>query len=365
MNEQTNDIKNESLLKASPAGRLEGGVLCFGEVMIRLSLPPGSSWLQEQYLHANLAGAECNVAIALAKWGMPVNYCTALPANNPATTSILGFLQDKNVGTGLVQLNGSRVGVMYVQQGTDSREGGVTYDRKYSSFGELLPGMINWDEVLQGVSWFHFTAISPALGENTAAVCLEAIKAARILGIPISIDLNFRPTLWKYGKKPVEVIPALAEYCDVIMGNIWSAHTLLGIALDEALVAANTKETYLQHAEITGKAIKERFPTCKAIALTFRFNTLPAGILYYGCLFTNGTLYTSGDFVADSIKDKIGSGDCFMAALIFALRNGFAPADIIEFAAAAAFGKLQEKGDFTNHSIENINNIITHHAYKI
>lgn len=368
MNEQTNDIESQTLLKSSPAGRLEGtvpgSVLCFGEVMVRLSLPGDTSWLHQQQLHANLAGAECNVAVALAKWGMPVNYCTALPAG-PVSTDILTFLQEKNINTSLVQFSGSRVGIMYVMQGSDSREGGVVYDRRYSSFGELLPGMVNWDEVLQGVGWFHFTAISPALSENTTAVCMEAVLAAKRLGITVSIDLNHRPTLWKYGKTPVEVIPSLAGHCDVIMGNIWSANTLLGIPLHNNLIAANTREAFLQHAEQTSLAIQQRFANCKTVALTFRFNTLQGGIHYYGSLYTGSQLYASGDFTAATIADKIGSGDCFMAALIFALRNGYAPGATVEFAAAAAFGKLQEKGDFTNHTTDNINNIIKHHAYAI
>ncbi len=360
MQKDTNDIQSPTL----PAASQQGNVLCFGEVMIRLTLPGSTTWLHQQVLHSNLAGAECNVAVALAKWGMPVHYCTALP-NNAVSADILNFLQEKGIDTSLVHFSGARVGIMYVMTGSDAREGGVIYDRRYSAFGELEPGAINWAEVFKGVSWLHFTAISPALGENTAAVCREALEAARKLGITTSIDLNHRPTLWKYGKKPVEVVPALAEYCDVIMGNIWSANTLLGIDMDENLLAADIREGYLQHALQTSQAIQKRYANCKTVALTFRFNTQPGGILYYGSLYTGNQQYASGNFTATSIADKIGSGDCFMAALIFAMRNGYQPANIIEFAAAAAFGKLQEKGDFTNHTIDNINQIITDHAYTI
>lgn len=364
MPEETNDIKIETLTEVPQVRDWEGAVLCFGEVMIRLSLPGDTSWLHEQVLHANLAGAECNVAVALAKWGIPAGYCTALP-KNAASADILTFLREKNIDTSSVHFSGSRVGIMYAMRGSDAREGGVLYDRRYSAFGELMPGDINWGEVLRGVSWFHFTAISPALGENTAAVCKEAVMAARRLGIIVSIDLNHRPTLWQYGKNPAEVVPGLAEYCDVIMGNIWSAHTLLGISLDERLVAADTKDSFLEHAEKTAAAIQEKFAQCKTTALTFRLNTQPAGIRYYGCLFAGSRLYASREFTAPVIADKIGSGDCFMAGLIFALRNGFVLQAAIEFAAAAAFGKLQEKGDFTNNSVENINHIITNHGRSI
>jgi 2-dehydro-3-deoxygluconokinase len=373
MYEQTDDIKTKSLSKVSPmGGDLEGAVpgsnpgsvLCFGEVMLRLSPPADTSWLKQHHVHVNLAGAECNVAVALAKWGVPVKYCTALPGSS-VTASILAFLNEKGIDTNPVKLCGSRVGLLYIQQGMDLKQGGVIYDRKYSSFGELQPGTIDWDAVLQGVSWFHFSAINPALGENVVDVCLEALAAARSRGITISVDLNYRAKLWQYGKQPVEVMPQLAACCDVIMGNIWSSNILLGTPLHEDLIAAGTKEAYLQHARLTGEAIAEKFPTCKTVACTFRFDTQPAGILYYGSLFTGKTLFSSGDFTANAIIDKVGSGDCFMAALIFALRNGYTPPEVIEFAAAAAFGKLHEKGDFTDHSVDNVKNIITHHAYSI
>jgi 2-dehydro-3-deoxygluconokinase len=293
-----------------------------------------------------------------------VGYCTALP-DNAVTASILTFLSDKNIDTSPVRLTGSRVGLLYIQQGADLKQGSVIYDRKYSSFGELQPGMIDWDKVLDGVGWFHFSAINPALGENIVAVCKEALTAAQKKGITISVDLNYRAKLWQYGKRPVEVMPQLAAYCDVIMGNIWSANTLLGIPLNEQSVAAGTKEVYLQHAGFTATAIQNKFPACKTVALTFRFDTQPHGVLYYAGLFTAGKLLSSRNFVADTIIEKVGSGDCFMAGLIFALRNGFAPAAVVEFAAAAAFGKLQEKGDFTNHSVEDINHLIAQHAPSI
>jgi 2-dehydro-3-deoxygluconokinase len=201
------------------------------------------------------------------------------------------------------------------------------------------------------------------LGENLVAVCKEGLEAARQKGITISVDLNYRAKLWQYGKQPAEVMPQLAEYCNVIMGNIWSAHTLLDIPVDEQLLAPKTKDAYLRHALKTGKAIQSSFPACNTVALTYRFDKQPKGIMYYGVLYTGGELFVSGEFMADNIIDKVGSGDCFMAALIFAMRNGFTPQASVEFAAAAAFGKLHEKGDFTNHSVDHINQIITHHAY--
>ena len=372
MNEEANNIDNRLPFETDSEGVdlkgvvdfEEGSVLCFGEVMLRLSPPADTSWLKQHQVHVNLAGAECNVAVALAKWNVPVKYCTALPANT-VTETVLKFLQEKNIDTSAVQFSGSRMGLLYIQQGTDLKQGGVIYDRKYSSFGELNTGMIDWDDVLKDVSWFHFTAINPALNENVVHVCKEALMYAKMKGITISVDLNYRAKLWQYGKQPVDIMPALANYCNVIMGNIWSANTLLGIPLDETLIAANSRGAYLQHAQKTAEAIHHKFPACKTVALTFRFDTEGGGIEYYAALFTGGQLYASSDYSSTNIVDKVGSGDCFMAALIYGLQNNNPPADVIEYAAAAAFGKLHEKGDITNHSITDVQKIIKHHAYTI
>lgn len=348
----------------SLGGDLGEAALCFGEVMLRFSPPSDTSWLEQHHVQVNLAGAECNVAVALAKWGMPVKYCTALPANN-VSQSILKFLRDKGIDVSAVQFSGSRVGVYYIEHGTDLKQGGVIYDRRYSSFGELVPGVISWNEIFTNVNWFHFSAVNPALNENIVAVCKEALQVARQKGITISVDLNYRAKLWQYGKKPANVMPALAEYCDVIMGNIWSANTLLGIELDEAFIAANTKDAYVQHAHKTSLAIKQKFRACKIVACTYRFDAKGGGIVYYATLFKDDELYVSGEFISHAIVDKVGSGDCFMAALIYGLQNNHTPADVIEYAAAAAFGKLHETGDLTSHSTDDIHKIIHNHAYSI
>lgn len=375
MTEETEYNKNESLFEVSPTGGdLEGALdgaasignstLCFGEVMLRLSPPADTTWLTQHNVQVNLAGAECNVAVALAKWGVPVKYCTALPDNNISKT-VLQFLQQKGIDVSATNFSGNRLGLYYIEHGTDIKQGGIIYDRKYSSFGELKPGMIDWDEAFKDVSWLHFSAINPALSETTVAVCKEMLIHAKLKGITISVDLNYRSKLWQYGKQPFEVMPALAAHCDVIMGNIWSANTLLGIELNDILIAQNSREAYLLHAKHTAEAIHRKFPACKTVAFTYRFDNEDGGIHYYGTLFTDNTLYASAEYSSGRIVDKVGSGDCFMAGLIYGLQNNHAPADVIEYASAAAFGKLHERGDITNQTVNNIQQIIKHHAYTI
>ena len=153
--------------------------------------------------------------------------------------------------------------------------------------------MIDWDQVLADVSWFNFSAISPALNENVADVCLEAVEAASKKNITISVDLNYRSRLWKYGKQPVDIMPTLVDYCDVVMGNIWSANTLLGTPVDENIHDKRSRQAYTDHAASTATEIIKRFPKCKTVANTFRFDGDANHILYYTSLFTEGQPFNS------------------------------------------------------------------------
>ncbi|MDR3681080.1 MAG: sugar kinase [Flavipsychrobacter sp.] len=335
-------------------------VLCFGEVLMRISPLAGGGWIKQNNLPVYIGGAELNVATALACWNVPVQYCTAMPDNYLAK-DIDTYIQQQGVDTTPVNWSGNRVGIYYLQQGADLKNAGVIYDRAYSSFYELKPGMINWDEILKDVSWFHFTAISPALNGKLPAVCKEALEAASAKGITISIDLNYRAKLWQYGKKPVDVMPELAQYCDVIMGNIWAANTLLGISIDKEVEVRHNKQSYIDHSTVTSEAIMKAYPRCKHVAHSFRFDHGDGGINYYTTLYTNNHLHVSKDYTIDKVTDKIGSGDCFMGGLIYGLYNNYTAEDVINFATAAAVGKLNEFGDATHQTVEQVKKIMQQH----
>ncbi|HEX8356159.1 MAG TPA: sugar kinase [Segetibacter sp.] len=321
-------------------------VLCFGELLLRIS-PSTNEELAENPMLVFVGGAEANVATALAGWNIPVKYCTILP-DNFVTKHVISYLEYKGIYTSSIVYGGNRIGVYYLERGADLK-GNVAYDRERSSFSELKRGMIEWDKVFQDVSWFNFSAINPALNQNVADVCLEALEVASQKGITISVDLNYRSRLWKYGKQPIDVMPQLVEYCDIIMGNIWSANTMLGTGIDEQIHDKESKEAYLEHARSTSVEIMEKFPKCKAVANTFRFDKQGNEILYYTTLFKNDKLYSTPDFTCQCVVDRSGSGDCFMAGLIYGLTKELAPQELLEYATAAAFGKLQEQGDATKH----------------
>ncbi|MCU0404659.1 MAG: sugar kinase [Chitinophagaceae bacterium] len=324
-------------------------ILCFGELLLRISPAHTAEQAVKQPMMLYMGGAEANVATALAAWDMPVKYCTVLP-DNFMSRHVINYLEYKGIFTSSILFAGDRIGLYYLERGADLK-GNVVYDRAGSSFSLLKPGMLDWDRILQDVDWFNFSAISPALNQNVADVCLEAVKAASERNIKISIDLNYRPRLWKYGKDPVAIMPGLVEYCDVVMGNLWSADSLLGIPVDERIHEKGNKQAYLDHAVKTSENIIKCFPKCSVVANTFRFDQEADNILYYTTLYRNNKLIPSKEFTAKQVVDRSGSGDCFMAGLIYGLHNGHPDEQLINYATAAAFGKLQEAGDTTGQDV--------------
>jgi len=331
-------------------------ILCFGELLLRLSFQSEGEWLKQHDLTVFPAGAEANVACALGKWKIPVSYFTALP-DNMISQDLLKWLSAKGVDTSLVKLQGERMGVYFLPAGKDIKKGGVIYDRAGSSFAQMRVDTLDWPIIFKGKSWLHVSAISPALNPDTAALCVEALKKASEQHIFISIDLNYRAALWKYGKTPPEVMPELVQYADLVMGNIWSAHSLLGLPLDEKKIAAGEDLHFIEHAEQTARAIQQRFPKAKAVANTFRFD-IGEGIKYFATYFENGQQYVSGEYHRPNFIDKVGSGDCFMAGLIFGRYNQLSTKDMLDFATAAAFLKLGQKGDTMDIPADQIHSAI-------
>ena len=299
-----------------------------------------------------IGGAELNVARALARWKQPVKYGTALP-DHYLSREIAKELELEGVDTSGIHYSGSRIGCYFLPQGADLKNAGVIFDRAFSSFSELKTGMVDWDHLLDDCSWFHFSAISPALNKNTAALCGEALESARKKGLRISVDLNYRSLLWKYGMKPTEIMPQLADYCDVVMGNIWSAETLIGIESPLKDSTGKTKAELMAAAFESSQNLRRQFTNAGVIAYTFRLEKE-----YWAVLNEGAEIKSSPVFPMTDIVDKAGSGDCFMAGLIYGLSNNHPLQSIVDFSAAAAKGKLYEKGDATHQSIADVKKIL-------
>ena len=327
-------------------------VFCFGELLLRFSPQLQGKWINDARMPVYVGGAELNVATALALWDTPVKYGSAAPENY-LTKEIIHHLDKKNIDTSSIILCGNRLGIYYLPQGADLKNAGVIYDRAFSSFSELQPGHLDWDALLSDVKWFHFSAINPALNKNVAMVCKEALLAAEKKNIFISVDLNYREKLWQYGQEPNDVMPDLVKHCNLVMGNIWAAEKMLGITIDHKMNF--NKNDNLAQAEKTSADIIKKYPNCKQVANTFRFNH-DEGILYYATLFQNDKLFVSDEKKTTEIVDRVGSGDCFMAGLIYSNLQSFAPQQTIDFAVQAAFNKLFITGDATTSTVDKIKN---------
>jgi len=336
-----------SILK-KPSGK----ILSFGELLLRFSPDVGGEWLKEHQLPFYIGGAELNVAHALALWGLPVKYFTALPANG-LSAQIIKYLQSKGIDTSSVYYRGNRIGAYFLTPGHDLKHNALVYDRANSAFAELKTGTIDWDEVLDGVGWFHFSAICPAISQNVAEVCKEVLEAASKKNITISVDLNYRSKLWQYGKLPLQIMPELVTYCDLIMGNIWAAETMLGIDVAPGIHESGQQSIYLKESLKSSQSIMNTFTKCKAVANTFRFD-YTNDVKYYTTLYTEDHFYHSGDYETGQVVDRSGSGDCFMAGLVYGFYNDWELAETLEFATAAAFEKLFIKGDATTKTVADI-----------
>lgn len=324
-------------------------IAVFGEFLLRVSTQTGHFINASEGIAIYAGGSEANVASSLACMKTPVSYISCIP-DNPLANQALNSLKERGVDTGQCRFAGDRLGLYFLLSANGLSKGEVVYDRKYSSFSSLKPGDINWDEVLEGHDWLHWTALTPALNEGMIAICEEALQAAQKKGLTISVDLNYRNRLWNYGKSPIEVMPSLVAYCDVIMGNIWAANTMLGTSVDASLDRNTTKELYIEHANRSAQEVFKQFKNCKHIAYTFRFMDNPSHNLFYGTYHNQEGNYASETFETNEVIDRIGSGDAFMGGLIHALTTGKENQAVIDLATSAGFKKLFVKGDLGDGS---------------
>lgn len=326
-------------------------ILLFGELLLRLSPQQEEFFNSDNSINLFPGGSEANVATSLGQWNVPNSYVSCIP-DNELTKQILKNISDKNVKTDKCILRDGRLGLYFLLSANGLTKGEVIYDRSHSSFFNLRPGEIDWDTLLEGHAWFHWSALTPALNSNLADVMEEALIAAKKKGLTISVDLNYRNRLWNYGKSPNEVMPRLVQYCDVIMGNIWAANEMLSIPVDNTLNrASSTREEYIKEANESAKSLFHHYPNCKHIAYTFRFMDSPVHNLLYGTYHTPSQNYVSDSNETYKVIDRIGSGDAFMAGLIYGLSTNKEGQELINLATSAGFKKLFVKGDFGNGDI--------------
>lgn len=332
-------------------------VVTFGEIMLRLATPSYLRFSQTDTFSATFGGGEANVAVSLANYGVEVDFVTRLPQNDIAA-SCVAELRKRNVGVSNIVYGGERLGIYFLETGAVARPSKVVYDRAHSSISTIECGMIDWDKVFEGADWFHWTGITPAISASAAEVCLEACKAANELGITVSCDLNFRKNLWKYGKTAAEVMPALVECCDVILGNEEDAEKVFGIKPEGFDVTATEGKVDSAAFRSVCEQLMARFPRAKKVIITLRGSINANHNTWGGVLFDGKTLYESPRYDITHIVDRVGGGDSFMGGLIYGLREYKDDERALNFAVAASCLKHTIYGDFNLVTVAEVENLM-------
>ena len=326
--------------------------------MLRLATPDYLRFSQATTLSATFGGGEANVAVSLANYGVDVEFVTRLPKNDIAAACV-GELRKYGVGVNNIVYGGERLGIYFLETGAVARPSKVVYDRAHSSISTIECGMIDWEKVFEGADWFHWTGITPAISASAAEVCLEACKAANRLGVTVSCDLNFRKNLWKYGKTAAEIMPALVECCDVILGNEEDAEKVFGIKPEGFDVTATGGEVEQAAFESVCRQMMERFPRAKKVIITLRGSINANHNTWGGVLFDGQTLYASPRYDITHIVDRVGGGDSFMGGLIYGLREYKGDDQrALNFAVAASALKHTIYGDFNLVSVAEVENLM-------
>ncbi|NIJ45892.1 2-dehydro-3-deoxygluconokinase [Wenyingzhuangia heitensis] len=287
-------------------------IITFGEILGRLSPPNHLRFSQANSLEVIYGGGEFNVAASLANYGIRAQFISAVP-DNAIGDCVIQSVRGRNVGAKYILRQGKRLGLYFLEHGASGRNSAVVYDRENSAMSEVAPGQFDWDTIFSGATGFHWSGITPALSQSAADTCLEAVKAASERGLTISTDLNYRSKLWKYGKQPKDVMPALLKYSNIILADVDTAMFMLG--------KAKINPDYSKEDEVKAQfdKIMELLPNVHTIGMTFRNSVNASHQRIGGLLYKNKQLYRARINEISPVVDRVGTGDAFMGGLLYGL----------------------------------------------
>ncbi len=323
-------------------------IVTFGEIMMRLN-PEGYYRLpQATKLEVSYAGGEANVAVELSRFGEEASFVTKLPANDIGNC-VVDEMRRHGVDTKQIVRGGPRLGIYFVEKGASQRASKVIYDRAGSSIALAKREDFDWDAIFEDAKWFHFTGITPALGGELPEICLDALKAAKAKGVTVSCDLNFRKKLWD-SQTAGKVMSRLMEYVDVCIANEEDAADVFGIHAEKTDIQGGKLDMngYISVA----RQLTERFHFSK-VAITLRGSLSASVNEWSGMLYSDGKAAFSTRYTIQ-IVDRVGGGDSFAGAMIYALANGYNDEDAVNFAAAASCLKHTIEHDFNFVSVEEV-----------
>ncbi len=326
-------------------------VITFGEILMRLSTPSSLRFSQANSFDVGFGGAEFNVAVSLANFGVNAEFVTILPENDLGKRALME-IRKHNVASGNIAFGGNRLGLYFLEEGSGIRGSDVIYDRAESAMAGIQTGMIDWERIFKDADVFHWSGITPAISQNAADVCLEALQFAAKAGLMVSCDLNYRAKLWNYGKQPCEIMPELLGYCNIILGDIDTALFMLG----NKQQSPDYKDLKFltNHYDL----IFERYPNLKYMATTLRYSLHKNHQQIGGILYDRKQLYHSDTKDVMEVLDRIGTGDAFMGGLLYGLLDqGTSKQQALDFAIAACCFKHSVKGDFAQATANEIRKV--------
>jgi 2-dehydro-3-deoxygluconokinase len=318
--------------------------------MLRLKAPGFERLLQSPALEATFGGAEANVAVSLAQFGLPVSFVTALPSN-PLGDAAIGEIRKFGVDTSFIKRAGDRIGIYFLETGSNQRASKVTYDRGGSSIAAAKPGDFDWDAILDGASWFHISGVTPAISALAAALSLEAVKSARSKGITVSCDYNYRKNLWRYGKKAPEVMREIVSQVNVGIANEEDCQKALGIETDAGV--SKGKPNAERYSRLAEKVLSE-FPNLEKQLITLRESHSADHNGWSAILHNRKKSLSSRKYDITNIVDRVGAGDSFAAGFIYGSITYRDDQRALEFAAAASCLKHSILGDFNRVDVTEV-----------
>jgi 2-dehydro-3-deoxygluconokinase len=322
-------------------------VVTFGEIMLRLKSPAHERLFQSPVLEATFGGGECNVAVSLANFGVPASFVTAVPADNIGDAAI-AEARRFGVDTTFMKRQGERLGIYFLETGSNQRPSKVTYDRAHSAIASARPGDFDWDAILDGADWFHITGITPALSQSAADLSLESVQQARAKGIPVSCDYNYRKNLWKYGRSAPDVMRELVKHVTVGIANEEDCQKSLGVDVD---VDVHSGELEMEKYSQIAQRVMDEFPNLEKQAITLRESRSADRNGWGACIHNGREFLSSPKYEITDIVDRVGGGDSFAAGLVYGLLAYDSDQKALDFATAASCLKHTIAGDFNRVTV--------------
>ena len=331
-----------------------GRFITFGEIMLRLNPEGYLRLVQAERLESSVAGGEANVAVSLANYGLDAAFVSKLPTHEMGEY-VIRELRKYGVSTQFILRGGKRLGIFYLEKGASQRPSKVIYDREHSAIADADPTEFDWDRILDGAQWFHFTGITPALSQNMTKACMDACKAAKEKGITVSCDLNYRNKLWSK-EEANRTMSALMPYVDICIANEEDASDVFGISAEHTDIESG-KLDYKAY-ESVARQIAQRFGV-KKVAITLRGSISANDNTWSGMLYDTQTdkAFFSRSYTIH-IVDRVGGGDSFGGALIYALSQNYSDQDAINFAVAASCLKHTIEHDFNQVTVEEVKKLM-------